>query len=337
MTNILTKVCIKCKKNLEINLFNHQKGYTLKTCLYCRLALKDKYNGQKAELKKNKKEIQSKCPPDKLLCSKLSCNKYQNKDNFIGLDGRQFKQCKNCRVKYSKSKANTTAKLEKILLTKSVNKKLCRRCNTIKDITAFKKYKKRISLKCIQCLEKQEKIFQINDSRSNYTKKLREYYISKKKELGPCIDCGIKDFRVLTFDHVIGIKKGNVCKSGSINSMNIEIEKCVIRCTICHAKKDIKYKTTNRIILRNREYVNNVKSEIGGCEKCGWFEDSMYQCLEFDHINREDKLMNISEMCLRRFSLGKIQKEIEKCQLLCGNCHKIKTLNELKHYLKVHI
>lgn len=53
-----------------------------------------------------------------------------------------------------------------------------------------------------------------------------------------CIDCGNTDVRVLEFDHVRGIKEGNICHSvrnaWSIERLKTEIEKCEIRCCNCH-------------------------------------------------------------------------------------------------------
>lgn len=56
----------------------------------------------------------------------------------------------------------------------------------------------------------------------------------------PCVDCGEGDIRVLDFDHVRGIKRGNIStiyhKIG-IKALIAEIEKCDIRCSNCHRKR----------------------------------------------------------------------------------------------------
>ena len=46
--------------------------------------------------------------------------------------------------------------------------------------------------------------------------------------------------------------------------------------------------------------------------------------LEFDHV-RGKKTAAISEMTHRRNSWKAIRKEIEKCEVVCANCHKIRT------------
>lgn len=47
--------------------------------------------------------------------------------------------------------------------------------------------------------------------------------------------------------------------------------------------------------------------------------------LEFDHIS--DKIADISTM-YRNYTLEKIKREIEKCQVRCANCHRRKTARE---------
>lgn len=46
--------------------------------------------------------------------------------------------------------------------------------------------------------------------------------------------------------------------------------------------------------------------------------------LEFDHIDSTSKIFNISDK-LGRVSREVLDKELNKCQLLCGKCHRRKT------------
>lgn len=54
----------------------------------------------------------------------------------------------------------------------------------------------------------------------------------------PCVDCGNSDIRILEFDHIKGIKSGNVtqmARNGCDTSKLLqEIDKCEIRCCNCH-------------------------------------------------------------------------------------------------------
>lgn len=62
--------------------------------------------------------------------------------------------------------------------------------------------------------------------------------------------------------------------------------------------------------------------KMGGvCVECGSTEK-----LEFDHIDRSTKTMNPRELWSRREEV--IIEELSKCQLLCHDCHKKKTIAE---------
>lgn len=80
-------------------------------------------------------------------------------------------------------------------------------------------------------------------------------------------------------------------------------------------KKDQARKSRKRIVLRNRKYVEDYKLK-NPCP-CGETEPC---CLSFHHKNG-DKTGNISDMVNRGYGLKRIQTEIEKCDVLCLNCH----------------
>lgn len=60
----------------------------------------------------------------------------------------------------------------------------------------------------------------------------------------PCIDCGEDDIIVLHFDHVRGVKAGNISKmindGTKFEKLQEEMDKCVIRCANCHMRKTAK-------------------------------------------------------------------------------------------------
>lgn len=56
----------------------------------------------------------------------------------------------------------------------------------------------------------------------------------------------------------------------------------------------------------------------GKCSRCGY--DRCVQALSFHHKNPNDKLFGISAKGITR-SWASVQKEIDKCELLCANCH----------------
>jgi hypothetical protein len=60
--------------------------------------------------------------------------------------------------------------------------------------------------------------------------------------------------------------------------------------------------------------------EKSGCADCG---NKNPIVLDFDHL--KDKKYNISRMIHDGFSWKAILKEIEKCEVVCANCHRIRT------------
>jgi hypothetical protein len=91
-------------------------------------------------------------------------------------------------------------------------------------------------------------------------------------------------------------------------------------CKKCyHLKKKVRIKKINDWYI---DYKKNLC-----CGQCGCND---YRVLDFDHIHGE-KFMNVSEMRGNgRFSKKKVLEEIAKCQVLCANCHRIKTLEGLE-------
>ena len=72
----------------------------------------------------------------------------------------------------------------------------------------------------------------------------------------------------------------------------------------------------------NREYIAEVKNN-SQCVDCG---ESNPVVLEFDHV-RGEKVKNVSDMCHSCSCIETIQKEIDKCEVRCANCHRIQTYN----------
>lgn len=65
------------------------------------------------------------------------------------------------------------------------------------------------------------------------------------------------------------------------------------------------------------------------CETCG---ENRRPTLQFDHLNRSDKFACISKMIQRRFTWDKILSEINKCRILCANCHAMNTASQMAWY-----
>ncbi len=65
------------------------------------------------------------------------------------------------------------------------------------------------------------------------------------------------------------------------------------------------------------------------CEECG--EDDL-RVLDFDHIDRKNKRFNIAKAVSQGYSWKTIRKEIDKCRVLCANCHRKHTAAQFNWY-----
>ena len=61
------------------------------------------------------------------------------------------------------------------------------------------------------------------------------------------------------------------------------------------------------------------------CARCG---ESDVEVLEFDHLDPTEKEYTIAQLVGGGMGLIKLQKEMAKCQVLCSNCHRKKTIQD---------
>ena len=84
------------------------------------------------------------------------------------------------------------------------------------------------------------------------------------------------------------------------------------------------------------DYVKNLKKKLAvfiedykknrACIDCGYKGDKCPQVLEFDHLR--DKKFEISLHKRYISSLSQLKEEIKKCELVCANCHRIRTFKK---------
>ncbi len=79
-----------------------------------------------------------------------------------------------------------------------------------------------------------------------------------------------------------------------------------------------------KYIKRNIKYVNKVKSVP--CKDCN-IKYPPY-CMDFDHTD-DNKEGNISHMARWPVGLEKLKREIEKCEIVCSNCHRCRTYKRI--------
>lgn len=84
-------------------------------------------------------------------------------------------------------------------------------------------------------------------------------------------------------------------------------------------EKDMMRKEKNK--YNTKIWRRNLKKECvdykgGKCVKCGY--DKYIDCLEFHHINPEEKEYDISS---KGWGIEKLKPELDKCILVCNRCH----------------
>lgn len=111
------------------------------------------------------------------------------------------------------------------------------------------------------------------------------------------------------------------------------------RCKTCQAEYCKKHYQDNKsryiarsklsnkdLAQRNRDFVNSIKESFA-CFDCG----SKYPAcaMDFDHREGHTKEYNVSKMVAHSLGLDRIKSEIAKCDLVCANCHRIRTYKRL--------
>ena len=77
-----------------------------------------------------------------------------------------------------------------------------------------------------------------------------------------------------------------------------------------------------RLYQRRKREVTTAIKLASGCVDCGYKEHPA--ALQFDHV-RGIKHADISAVA--KFSWDSLMAEIEKCDIVCANCHAIRTAN----------
>lgn len=92
-------------------------------------------------------------------------------------------------------------------------------------------------------------------------------------------------------------------------------------------KDEYRYRARERKKRLRDEYRKNIKEYLlqNPCADCG---EQDIRVLELDHINANNKTFSISQGVRLGYSWDKIYQEIQKCRVLCSNCHKKRTATQ---------
>ena len=67
---------------------------------------------------------------------------------------------------------------------------------------------------------------------------------------------------------------------------------------------------------KNKEFILSLKIK---CNRC---PETHTSCLEFHHIDPNEKELEIAKVVQMGWGKKRILEEINKCELLCSNCHR---------------
>lgn len=102
-----------------------------------------------------------------------------------------------------------------------------------------------------------------------------------------------------------------------------EYEK-IKKCEICEKEFKKRTKICMTCYTNTRRY--KIKSKMieykgGKCQKCDEGELDI-SCYDFHHLDPTKKEFNLSALNSAKINWGKVKEELDKCLLLCSNCHR---------------
>ncbi len=216
---------------------------------------------------------------------------------------------------------------------------------------AYRKRRRADPLRCARCCSALPEGYQlttcqkcISIAKNSFLPAFR--HREQLKRDGFCAFCYEDDWETLTFDHIDpSTKEACIASMCSLGKLQEEVKKTRILCNICHSiwsemqRRKKPQSNTKRAIDQRKvregkaAIVNKIKVDRG-CELCRYTNPLFPQTLCFDHLDehREAKVESISNLInRRRASLETVKKEIEKCRVLCQNCHLKWTRQQLNH------
>ena len=75
---------------------------------------------------------------------------------------------------------------------------------------------------------------------------------------------------------------------------------------------------------RKKEKLRNIMREQKAkpCADCG--NEYLFYVMDFDHREGEEKMAHVSKL-VQRMNLQRLLDEIAKCDVVCSNCHRVRT------------
>lgn len=98
-------------------------------------------------------------------------------------------------------------------------------------------------------------------------------------------------------------------------------------CRLCYKELRKKSYEKNRDYYLNkssnrRKVINKWYKDYKNNKKCYFCDESESVCLDFHHIDEDTKNYNVSSMTRNTYSIDRIEEEMDKCIIICSNCHR---------------
>lgn len=170
-----------------------------------------------------------------------------------------------------------------------------------------------------------ERVKSLRLENKTYPEILMVVNISEDKLIKVCRNLGLKintgGFKTKKLDKDEVLKKYLELKSLKKTGRFFGVDKSTIRKYIDDENIFVKREKTitdSKAVINWRKRVKSklVEYKGGCCEKCGYNKSE--QALQFHHMNPNEKDFNISG---RSYSLERMKKEVDKCIMVCANCH----------------
>jgi hypothetical protein len=221
-----------------------------------------------------------------------------------------------------------------LVIWDSGSTKRCARCGLVLPVELFSRYRDGRQGWCRRCFTGHHVANgQVASSRRRERYERACAFVADHLAANACVDCGEPDAVVLEFDHV-GAKRNWVsrlmARGAPLSQIQEEIERCEVVCVNCHRRRTAQrggsrrlgrdYVPTGRRPLRDRNYAYLYEALRSGCVECG---ETDLVVLDFDH--RGDKLAKVTDLARNEYSLARLQREIDRCEVRCANCHRRRT------------
>jgi len=156
-------------------------------------------------------------------------------------------------------------------------------------------------------------------------------FIRELKKDNPCVDCG----KCYHFSAMKFVYKEKVPGDLTVSKMEMyskeyilnKTQECDLVCANClNLRNRANNERTTQVphFIRGREYIEQQKTNKP-CADCS--NSFHFAIMEFDHRPGEIKKRNISKMY--GYSLKNIELEIAKCDIVCANCHHLRTYDRI--------